>query len=48
MVKIVQLLCPSRHCIIASVFEDTKADFKEACRQMWERMKQLGVGDHCA
>ena len=31
MVKIVQLLCPERHCLLGIAYEDERGSFKEAC-----------------
>jgi hypothetical protein len=42
MVKIVQLLCPQRHCILATAYEEERANFEDACKGLELMVSEVG------
>ncbi len=48
MVRIVQLLCPARHCLLASAYEDDKGTFSKTCEALSAMLEPRGgVSRHC-
>lgn len=42
MVKLVQLLCPQRHCLVASMYEEERSSFEEACTMLRDMLAPKG------
>lgn len=50
-VHLIQLLCPSRHCIFALAYEHPEMsdeDVKTAASRTWESMQKCGFNPWCA
>lgn len=47
MVKIVQLLCPHRHCVMGVAYEEGRSSFEESCNAMRSAMEQIGIHNWC-
>ena len=48
MVRIVQLLCPSRHCLLAAPYEDDRSSFDEAKGMLKAMISQGPFNAWCA
>jgi len=46
-VHIVQLLCPSRHCLVATAYEEGERTFDEAAEGLRGAMRTVGANDWC-
>jgi hypothetical protein len=48
MVKIVQLLCPKSHCLLAVAYEEGRSSFGESCDALKSMIGPKGqFNDHC-
>ena len=47
-VRIVQLLCPRRHCIIAGAYEEGSGTSAHTTRALMEMMTALSIEERCA
>ena len=47
MVRIVQLLCPERHCLVAAPYEDDRMTFRECCDALKTAFDTGGFNSHC-
>lgn len=48
MVRIVQLLCEERHCLLASAYEDDEGTFTKTCQALSDLLQPKGwVRRHC-
>lgn len=47
MVRLVQLLCPQRHSIIAAAYEEGSSTFDQVVRMMEKRVRELGINGWC-
>lgn len=48
MVRLVQLLCPERHCLMASAYEEERSCFTDACEGLRAMVKGGGFNAWCA
>ena len=48
MVKIVQLLCPQRHCLLGIAYEEEHSSFREACGAITSMMTEGPFNNWCA
>jgi len=46
-VRLVQLLCPERHCIVASAYEEGAAEGPKVSSELLDRMHELGIEKLC-
>jgi len=47
MVKIVQLRCPARHCLLAIAYEDGAETLASACNKLREVMVAMKMNEYC-
>lgn len=47
MVRIVQLLCPERHCLLACAYEEGTGSFQESCEALGGMIKRGMFNDWC-
>lgn len=49
MVKLVQLLCPARHCLLCTAYEEESSTFAEACEAINMMLSPKGpFNNYCA
>jgi len=48
VVKLVQMLCPQRHCLLASAYAEGAGNFLEACEQLEGIIRDAGMNRWCA
>lgn len=49
VVKLVQMLCPARHCVLMTAYEEDAADFLGACERWkkWLEQREYINGNVC-
>ena len=46
-VRLVQLLCPHRHCVMAAAYEEDMGSFEQTCQFIRDMMKAMHIEESC-